>query len=981
MGEACKVSATPTIREDILHGAYTSLIASNHASPLYARPKFVFNDHHRGRKISAVLESELSRCARFDFSVAFINQTGLMPLLQVLRELADRKVPGRVLTTDYLTFSEPKALERLSTFPNIEVRVFKTHGLPDTPGFHAKGYLFTYPDKSKKAIVGSANLTGNALAVNHEWNLEFTSTQHGELIQDIEAEFESLWNQAAPFNSYHEEYQRLYEEKKRVIANEQVVTIDQIRLEPNAIQAQFMINLFKSIDAGDKRALLVSATGTGKTYASAFAVRRLAPKRMLFLAHREQILKQSVASYRNVVGNSVRCGILSGNHSDRNADYLFATMQTLAKDHVLNGFAPDEFDVIVIDEVHRAGASSYQKIINHFTPKLYLGMTASPDRPDGFDIYKLFDNNIVYEIRLQGALEENILCPFHYFGITDLAFDNQAEDDLSHFNYLVSDARVDYVLEQAAYYGHSGDRVKGLVFCSSNREATVLAKLFNDRGHASVALSGANSQEEREHAIERLTAQPGTLAYQNRLDYIFTVDIFNEGVDIPEVNQVIMLRPTESPIVFVQQLGRGLRKAQGKDYVVVLDFIGNYTNNYMIPIALSGDRTYNKDIIRKYVMEGGRVIPGCSSIHFDEISRERVFSSINASSVTSTLLKEKYAHLKHKLARIPRMFDFHNHGEVDPMLYVGKWRSYYRFLASFEDASDAAKLTEQEHLALEYISRYIANGMRPHELLALDGLRSGVPLTRKTLGEALYEYYKLELDEAAYVSTANVLDMSYVNAPGDKKAFAGIGLVEKRGEDLHPSAMLQAMLTKPHFTSAFDDIVAFGLARYSEQYHPTASGFRLYEKYTRRDVCRLLSWERDDSATMYGYMVKHGTCPIFVTYNKKDDITSSTQYEDRFESQDVFSWMTKSNRTLQSKEVQQITQAAQTGLAVHLFVKKSDDEGRDFYYMGKVTPVAQQEQTIQNDAGENLPIVNIKLRLEHSVRDDIYDYLVNVQAG
>lgn len=392
--------------------------------------------------------------------------------------------------------------------------------------------------------------------------------------------------------------------------------------------------------------------GTGKTYASAFALREILKKReyekgrkvrALFVVHREQIAKQALKSYKNVFGEKYSFGLLSGNSKEYSSDILFSTMQMMSREDIMTKFDVNAFDIIVIDEVHRAGAESYQRIMGYFTPRFWMGMTASPDRTDGYDIYSLFEHNIAYEIRLQQAMEEKLLCPFHYFGITDLEIDGYATDDdaiknVQNFAKLVCDDRVNYIMQQMDYYGYSGDRVKGLIFCSSKEEAKELSAKFNTKGMNTLVLTGENSQTEREEAILRLEQDE----LENSLDYILTVDIFNEGVDIPAVNQVVMLRPTESPIVFIQQLGRGLRKYDGKEYVVVLDFIGNYMNNFMIPIALSGDRTYNKDTIRKYVREGSRIIPGESTIHFDEISKKRIFELIDKSKTTKNLLKEKY---------------------------------------------------------------------------------------------------------------------------------------------------------------------------------------------------------------------------------------------------------------------------------------------------------------------------------------------------
>ena len=966
-------SSDSVYRQEVLDAACTAFVDKEFPSAIDYRPKFISNDFKHGRKVSSTLESELSKCIAFDFSVAFVTRSGITPLLQILRELEQMGIPGRILTTDYLAFSEPDALEKLDSFSNIEVRMYLTTNIADRFGFHTKGYLFRRRTGLEKVLIGSSNLTGSALAVNREWNLELTSLEQGSIVSEIRAEFEELWHEAEPLTAILDTYRSMCAEKKAIQREQKVLEFEQIRLEPNAMQIAFVGNLDKIINRGASRALLISATGTGKTYASAFAIRHLNPHRVLFLAHREQVLKQSIASYKRVLGKTKTYGLLSGSSHDTNADCLFATMQTMSKDAYLERFSPDDFDIIVVDEVHRAGSASYQKIMSHFEPFFYLGMTASPDRPDGFDIYKLFDNEIAYEIRLQGALENNLLCPFHYFGITDLVVDGESIDEMTDFNRLVSDVRVNYIIDQAKYYGFSGDRVKGLVFCSTIREARELSDKFNKRGFSTVALSGADSQDARENAISRLVANADDSLSSNVLDYIFTVDIFNEGVDIPEVNQVIMLRPTESPIVFVQQLGRGLRKATDKEFVVVLDFIGNYANNYMIPIALSGDRSYNKDSIRKYVMEGDRIIPGCSSIHFDEIARSRIFESIDNTGITFKFLKEKYFSLKHKLGRIPFMIDFQEYGEIDPMLFVERKKSYYRFLAGVEDKY-AHAFSEEEHLVLEFASRYFANGMRPHELLALREIIEHGSMSKDVLQQQLLQYGIQSLDEKTFVSAMSVLDKTFVNAPGDKASYEAFDLVQFDGSRVECTLGLSQMIEHDLFKKALYDLIDFGLARYEEKYARNDHGLALYEKYSRKDACRLLNWGQDNSSTVYGYRISYGTCPIFVTYNKSEDITSSTQYADEFESPKIFSWMTRSRLTLDSPEVQKIINAERDGLDMRLFIKKSDSEGSDFYYFGRVKPI-QWRQTIQSDDdGRQLPIVNFKLELEHPAQDDLYEY-------
>lgn len=694
--------------ENIQSGLSTAFLDKNISSNVLYRPQFISNDYKNGRKVLSTIEDELLHCDSFLISVAFITMGGITPLLQTLRTLEDKGIQGKILTTDYLAFSDPKALDKLATFSNIELKMYL---VPDSKnGFHTKGYIFQ-SDEIYKILIGSSNMTNTALTTNREWNTKIVSTKSGEFVSEMLDEFNNLWNHSNTY-SYNEfigAYRVHYEEYKKVKQKEEI-KLPSKQLIPNSMQQAFISSLRNIRNSNESKALLISATGTGKTYASAFALQDQNPKRALFLVHREQIAKQALQSYRNVFGNTKTFGLLSGNSKDINVDYLFATMQTMSKKDVYTSFAPDTFDTIIIDEAHRIGAKSYQEIMDYFKPKFWLGMSASPERTDDFDVYAAFDHNIAYEIRLQQALEENLLCPFHYFGITDFLTDGN-ETDFTDFNYLTSNQRVDYIIEQTNYYGYSGERVKGLMFCSSKKEAVALSERLNLRGYRTLALSGEDSQQKREDAIDRLVSDTRS----DYLQYILTVDIFNEGVDIPEINQVVLLRPTQSPIVCVQQLGRGLRKAQDKEYVVILDFIGNYKNNFMIPIALSGDRSYNKDNIRRYVMEGERIIPGSSTIHFDEISKKQIFASIDKLSGIKTFIKESYKNLKYKLNRTPLLMDFLSNHEVDPLVILKEYKTYYKLLESIDASSIEKPLNDKELTVLEYYSSIIANSRRPIE--------------------------------------------------------------------------------------------------------------------------------------------------------------------------------------------------------------------------------------------------------------------------
>lgn len=387
--------------------------------------------------------------------------SGITPLLQILKMLEKRNVPGRILTTDYLNFTEPRALKKLVELNNISLKMFSVKEAGE--GFHTKGYIFK-KQELYRIIIGSSNMTLSALTKNREWNTRLISTMQGEYASEMLTEFEELWTSefAQPYDVFAQRYDVNYNvvrKQREISKSAEIPSLEEYRLKPNSMQVEFIANLQKLRQKGEKKALLISATGTGKTYASAFAMRNENPKRLLFLVHREQIAKQAMASYKKVFGTTRTFGLLSGNEKDYEKDYLFATMQMMAKTETHQRFSRDEFQVIIIDEAHRTGAMSYQNIMNYFQPKFWLGMTASPERMDSFDVYQAYDHNIAYEIRLQQALEEDLLCPFHYFGITDLQIYESMSDEeieLRDFNKLTSDERVNYVIQQAEYYGQIG---------------------------------------------------------------------------------------------------------------------------------------------------------------------------------------------------------------------------------------------------------------------------------------------------------------------------------------------------------------------------------------------------------------------------------------------------------------------------------------------------------------------------------------------
>ena len=989
-------------RDELRLGFETAYINGSVASNSFYSPQFVSNNYKDGKKVLSSIEDELLRCDKFQISVAFITLGGITPLLQTLKELEKKNIPGEILTTNYLNFSEPKALDKLNGLSNITLKMYDVQEAGE--GFHTKGYIFK-TDEVYRIIIGSSNITSAALTRNQEWNTKLVSTEQGEMAKEIVAEFNKLWNSqyALDFNEFYENYKEQYKiikHQRDIARKDQVVSLEKYRLKPNSMQVGFITNLKKILEAGEDRALLISATGTGKTYASAFAMRELGFKRVLFLVHRGQLARQTKKSYEKVFAKSVSMGLVGAGYHEYDADYVFATVQTLNRDEHLLQYDKDAFDCIVLDEAHHVTADTYQKIMKHFSPKLWLGMTATPDKRDdnvaGRNVYELFNYQIAYEIRLQQAMEENLLCPFHYFGITDLSIVGDDKDNRD-FSMLTSDERVKHIIQQANYYGYSGEKVKGLIFCSSIKETQELSYKFNnivnpDTGEyfRTIALNGDANEQERQDAFERLAMNESEAnVHKQPLDYIFSVEILNEGVDIVEVNQVIMLRPTQSPIVFIQQLGRGLRKADGKEYVVILDFIGNYNNNFMIPIALSGDRTYNKDNIRRYIMEGGRIIPGASTVHFDEISKKRIFASVdNANFSDIKLIKENYINLKNKLGRIPALKDFDDYGEMDVIRIFdnNSLGSYYKFLVKYEK-NYKIRLSQEEEKIVEFISKKLANGKRIQELQLLKrtllyanglskcGLFTGLSQDLLTYGKSISKEQQENI--------INVMTNEFP-AGSSKKTYSHCVFIEKEGNDYKPTKTFLEMLSNRDFYNVIKELVDFGISRYERDYKQSydVTDFVLYQKYTYEDVCRLLNWEQNEvplNIGGYKYDKKTKTFPVFINYDKSEDISDTTKYEDHFVPgfRDRLIAISKSGRSLQSEDVQNFLKAKERGIRVELFVRKNKDDkiSKEFYYLGHMTASGNTKEFTMPNTQKTA--VEIEWILDVPVREDIYEYIVN----
>ena len=484
----------------------------------------------------------LQECESFIFNVAFINFSGIQLLLDSFEVLEKRNIKGKILTSTYLNFTQIKALEKIKEFKNIELKIYDSN--ISNIGFHSKSYIFEFKD-NYKILIGSSNITASAFKSNIEWNVKTIAKKDDIFLQDILNEFEYFWLDSYEVNDdFLKEYADfINKQKKEFIVDFSYKKSIKINfMQEKALQKLEELRLKK-----EKKALVIAATGTGKTYLSAFDVKKFQPKTLLFLVHRENILLSAKKSFETILGDSFTYGFYTGNKKEEDKNYIFSTIQTM--NNSFSNFSQNHFDYIIVDESHHVTSPSYKKVIEYFKPKFLLGLTATSNRMDGNSIYEVFDENIACDIRLNDALEHNLVVPFHYFGISDIKSVDYENIDLNKIDVLAKllsvNKRADFIIEKMNFYSFFGTKRKAIGFCVSKEHAFFMSEKFNEKGISSICLTSEDSIQKREETIKKLEDE------KSSLEIIFTVDIFNEGIDIPSINTVLFLRPTNSPIVFI----------------------------------------------------------------------------------------------------------------------------------------------------------------------------------------------------------------------------------------------------------------------------------------------------------------------------------------------------------------------------------------------------------------------------------------------
>lgn len=780
---------------------------------------------------------------------------------------------------------------------------------------------------------------------------------------DVLEEFKKIWDEvdlvSDEFIERYEAYLKQLKQKK--LYKQPFILNDSIK--PNKMQYKAMINLDRIRKNKGNKALIIAATATGKTYMSAFDVKQSKANKVLFIAHRAEIINKSMIAYQKVLGSQIDCGLFSGDKKQENSQYLFATIQSI-HNH-LDLFDYNEFDYIVIDEAHHVGGYTYQKVLKYFKPKFLLGMSATPSRCDNYDIYAAFDYQIALNLSLQDALEEQLVVPFHYFGIQEYN-----EIDLSHidinnqtkvFHALKLEARVDYIVEQMQLYGHDGNKRKALAFCVNVEHAKYMSEQFNKRKINSICLSGHDDFDKRQKYLNKLEND------DDSLEIICCVDIFNEGIDIPSINLVLMLRPTSSATIFIQQLGRGLRKHQDKTFLTVLDFIANHQRSFLMAIALSGNQYYDKDSLKVNLKNNFANIKGNSFIQLNEISKQQILNQIDIENFHSMkYLKDQYDTFKLSLSgMIPYyLMDYYKyHSDIDPLTFIQAKKTYIAFLACMEqDQNFDYYLNDRifmkcitylsSLLPLKRIDEFvILNELFHHEIITIDDCMNRL------------KQEVVLIDEARINHVIRTLLFDYYDVTQVNKYLC---MVDLNNNDLTLTQEVKSLLKDPLKQAYLEDIIHYGMLRYHQEFDYKDVGLKKYMQYSMQEVALVSQvTNKFSSFRGSGLLTHHNHYYLFVDLHKEKDIKESINYHDCFIDQNYFQWQSPNNVALNSDRGKRLTNPSKYDLHLHLFVrkfKKIDRVVQKYIYLGKVDVVAYE--------GEK-PIT-MKFKLKDKLSNELY---------